>query len=298
MEKEGEGAESGDGKEKAHAKPNTWQREQHEAHLRTINALTNQLAANQESEKASDEKKAFREKITIGLLVVTVVLTALTYGVFDKQLTEMRKASEGADKALEASHFAAMNALMGAHIDSDNALLGATANSNAAIKQAQNAADTAIQKATEANKISRDAQRAQLSMLDASASVVPQGNGRFVLNVVWQVNNTGPTPGFIEAVPLGVIFGGLPDQRPPLPKGSGIGYYVAQNRQSFYNTWSVQVPEVEYIQYRVDVPMFIYGEIQYVDVFGKKHKSGFAFQTFRNGNQSMLIARRAYWNYD
>jgi len=48
-------------------------REEHEAHLAAINSVANELATTKKQTQADDDKKAFRDKLTIGLLILTVI---------------------------------------------------------------------------------------------------------------------------------------------------------------------------------------------------------------------------------
>ena len=69
------------------------EREKHEASLGAINSITNQLAANQEEQNASDRKKAFREKVTIGLVFLAFAATVVGDGIFYFTMRDARSAA-------------------------------------------------------------------------------------------------------------------------------------------------------------------------------------------------------------
>lgn len=66
-------------------------RQKHEANLATINSIANELAATKKQSQSDDDKRAFREKLTIALLIATVVAAGLGDVFFYGQLREAKK---------------------------------------------------------------------------------------------------------------------------------------------------------------------------------------------------------------
>jgi hypothetical protein len=58
------------------------EREQYEGYVAAIDRLTNQLKVEQDQNQIDDDKRALREKVTIGLLVATVLVTGIADGIF------------------------------------------------------------------------------------------------------------------------------------------------------------------------------------------------------------------------
>jgi hypothetical protein len=68
--------------------------QKHQQYIEAINSIANQFAAEQQQDNASDGKRAFREKVTISLLVATVVAAGIGDWFFYGQREEMAKAYE------------------------------------------------------------------------------------------------------------------------------------------------------------------------------------------------------------
>ena len=101
-------------KKQQDAKREERDRQDHQKYVEAINSIANQFAAEQQQDNASDSQRAFREKLTIALLVATVVVAGIGDYFFYGQREEMVKAYEplrASAKAAEISAQAAKNAL-------------------------------------------------------------------------------------------------------------------------------------------------------------------------------------------
>jgi hypothetical protein len=58
------------------------ERDKYEAHFASIDRIANALESTQDQEQTDDDKRAVREKLTIGLLIATVIFTALADLIF------------------------------------------------------------------------------------------------------------------------------------------------------------------------------------------------------------------------
>jgi hypothetical protein len=58
------------------------ERNKYESHFASIDRIANALESTQDQEQTDDDKRALREKFTIGLLIFTVIFTALADLIF------------------------------------------------------------------------------------------------------------------------------------------------------------------------------------------------------------------------
>lgn len=79
------------------------EREQYERGVRAINSLTTQLDTNQTRQDASDDKRAFREKLTIFLVLATVTATIIGDGIFYETMQDARAAASNANEKSQAA---------------------------------------------------------------------------------------------------------------------------------------------------------------------------------------------------
>jgi hypothetical protein len=77
--------------------------EQHQKYVDSINAITDQLATNQQQNDTNERKRALRDKLTIILVFATVVAAGIGDWFFYGQMQEMQRAygpiKESADAA-------------------------------------------------------------------------------------------------------------------------------------------------------------------------------------------------------
>lgn len=78
-------------------------RQKHQQYIEAINSIANQFASEQQQDNTSDAKRAFREKLTIGLLIATVVAAGIGDWFFYGQREEMIRAYGPLKKSAEAA---------------------------------------------------------------------------------------------------------------------------------------------------------------------------------------------------
>jgi len=70
------------------------ERDDHERHLTSIDRIADAIETAQDQNQTDDDKRAFREKLTISLLVATVILTFVADAIFYATLRDAHKASQ------------------------------------------------------------------------------------------------------------------------------------------------------------------------------------------------------------
>lgn len=108
-----------------------WDRQKHQEYIVAINALTHQLKTGQYGQDANEGKKAFREWLTIWLVVGTFSVTLAGDGIFYFTMLDARSASLRAHgdsaRQLYMADGAAQDAIIGARIDGERQLKQAAA---------------------------------------------------------------------------------------------------------------------------------------------------------------------------
>jgi hypothetical protein len=290
------------------------ERQQHAENTAAINAVAAQLATNQDRQNASDSDKAFREKLTIRLLVATVAVTLATLIASEiNAYIQHRDASHALHAAYVAMH------------KQDEATAKALARADNANKISQLAADkahgdnvAALQAARDANADARTTARIQEGLTTQSnvinkqaftatqrafmvatgidfEAIPPIGN---VKNYAWAAHlnwsNSGATPTvnlivktdcFATSAPVDDPYH-VPDSKALVPGKSRIsqsdGRYVFGPHQSSHAGGCITVPalDIAFGQFGYRSHDYIAGRAEYRDVFtpSSVHITEFCFQ--------------------
>jgi hypothetical protein len=219
---------------------------------------------------------------SVALSIAAIVISAVTLLVMWRQTNINKRQADLAD---------VQNRIM----ETQSTILDST------LRETRIAADAA----TKSSGALIEAERAHVWMVDAHIRWETAGT-EFKAFIGYKMKNNGNTVGFLQKVPLAFrVLDELPDVPLPIRPGPFINQRFIPPKDEKGVSWSNI--EIQKLFTRDEVneissglkKVFIHGAVHYIDIFGKTHISGFAFEIVHQGDKlwSRPVGPKAYWEY-